>query len=825
MSGQTHSHADKPSAKTCEQSKTLYRVKPINFARFVSPAQSSNFAESDRLPRKVKSLKSSKHEQDKSKLAWVTVDTQNSLKRRMDEGRPIQPPPPRLPKKRRRDRDGPTSLRVNRPLRQSNGEPMAVPEDIWLMIFDQMHPRDLLSMRNVCMFFRQRLDRLDTTFHNARISTFGEDSPGPLPGMTEKQLAELTVGRGCMARGCVRSNTAKTYWAYGLRMCTECLNSETIDLPDAKNLMLPSMDEHFLLNLIIAAQFSSGKYQKMQSFNETESVWNMLPTTRTVLLKSDVANVLAEYEKQLETAREAWTTKKQEEATTRRAAITKLETWALTSKDVSPHHRDARRDFFIQKAQELNPPITQEMLARMIPYKNALNSNRPPTAASWDILKPKLLEARPDVEKIFEIESEEYSRNRVDRYNVLARHRLGQSSPEQLIVLELARFILSEMQAIGVADADLVLRVLNGVYDVFEIRTRTDPVYGLGKDAIQAPYKLLLDDALMIVFHVIEPAVGSDNRERSRIALSSFKCPGCPRKDCKTTYKFEELFHHIDQKHACMAGNGEKYFTLRRPFEPRLSVHTFLYYAIEWPRCLPILPLHHDAQRDVKWDPNYRPRYLEAIPTNTVSAFDGRQPLSSGCDGLDFAGNVLHAAQTMHPSTIQREFKTKIALQYGLDRFRQYGSSGQISLESLKLTYRDLSIHSGTSLTFKFRCLSCVRSQSDNKYGRTPQSFHNLVEHFERKHADTHAAGSNWATDLFELPSGAQVRDCILEADENLMAKQESTRKKLAARSKVPRKKPVAKADEILATPTASSLLNKLYTEIELLDPAIATTA
>ncbi|KAL9112452.1 MAG: hypothetical protein Q9227_003294 [Pyrenula ochraceoflavens] len=752
-------------------------------------------------------------------FAWAPVDNECTFKPRLDKGKSIQPVPSR-PTKKRRIQDRPTSLRVNRPLKDAKGEPLMVPEDIWLHICDNLHPRDLLNMLSVCSFFWKRLHELDVTFKNARINTFGEDSPEPLPNMKERELAELSVGRGCMAESCVRTNTAKAYWAYGLRLCNECLHNQTIEASEARAYMLENSDKYFLLNLIVGAQFSSGKYQRQQEYDEESHTWGQPSTTKTVFLKSDITKISQEYDSVPAEEREAWEERKIAELADRRKAIAKLQKWKWEVPGEERSHRQARSDYFEREASKLD--IAPLVLKKMLPFKDALNSNRPPTPKSWEQLKPKLFSALPIVKRILEIDRRSTYENHpmlsihhhagnlppdLQEYLTIHERRKQRKAPEQRQVLDLANQILSHVVDKGCADEDLVILVLNNVHDTWNSPANPSPVIR----------HLLMDDALMIIQLVITPFVqGWDDRKRAKLALESFRCPGCPRNDCKTVYKFEDLLAHIHVKHSCYGGVDENYHVLRAPFENKYTDHRFPFYTVDWPRSLPMLPYHQTAERKIKWDPNERPRYVQAPIDSTESAFLGRQAVPChGSSEDDFGDNVLHAAQVMHPSTISAECKTKIAIQYGLDCFFQGGTSSQLPLSALKDAFRKVSSDTKAGLPFKHRCLNCVRSLEDNKFARTPQPFQVLVEHFERKHADPQQLGYNWVTELLHLPSDVGLLQQILKADAALDAKKEEVRLKQAARSKTPRKKPVSKAALTLGTPQSMDLFERLYAPID----------
>ena len=127
--------------------------------------------------------------------------------------------------------DGPKAkrrkLKPNRAKIASNRS-QQLPDELWEIIFSNAHPRVLLAMQNVCWRTRSILQS-DKVWKRARLQVMGDDAPGPLPGLNERQFNELLHGQGCAFQNsvCGRTVTRKVYWPFMLRLCDDCFLERT----------------------------------------------------------------------------------------------------------------------------------------------------------------------------------------------------------------------------------------------------------------------------------------------------------------------------------------------------------------------------------------------------------------------------------------------------------------------------------------------------------------------------------------------------------------------------------------------------------------------
>ncbi len=323
-------------------------------------------------------------------------------------------------------------------------------------------------------------------------------------------------------------------------------------------------------------------------------------------------------------------------------------------------------------------------------------------------------------------------------------------------------------------------------------------------------YELTLDDARIVIEKVIEPEVKSwNNPRRTTAALQSFKCAGCPRKDCKTRYSFVKGFEHIHGTHAKYVGEGTKFAMFAKPF-PRYSGHdTFPWYTTPWPRNLPLVASHHEVNRQAKWFPDANIPYVSAREPSTVSAFANRAVYNIlSVLASDFDGNLVFAARELQPTVLSSESQTRIALQYALDRYATVHGTQKPVLGDFTACFKNIQ-DANRKFDFRYRCGYCARQTSvprTTKFIKSPVHFHELEEHFEKKHA-----GYDWTIDLMDLPSGEQLLDLILDGDNELKEKQELVRAREAAAKISLRKKPCPKAKVVLSTPTSMEVFDRLY--------------
>jgi len=110
---------------------------------------------------------------------------------------------------------------------------------------------------------------------------------------------------------------------------------------------------------------------------------------------------------------------------------------------------------------------------------------------------------------------------------------------------------------------------------------------------------------------------------------------------------------------------------------------------------------------------------------------------------------------------------------------------------------------------FRYRCGHCFRQANTprtTKFIKSPVHFHELEEHFEKKHVNC-----DWTTDMMQLPSGEELQDLIVAGDSALKEEQKKAQKREMAAKNSVKKKPFPKAQVTLSTPTSMEVFNTLY--------------
>ena len=168
--------------------------------------------------------------------------------------------------------------------------------------------------------------------------------------------------------------------------------------------------------------------------------------------------------------------------------IAAIEAWDKTRGVSPPRNREKRKAFFIEQAQLLNPPIREAALKKMLAYKMSLDSNTAPTQQTWEVLKRKIVPYRKLAERLVSFEEQtnhtgavgvtpdldEYERLRTARSALKEQHTFLEYNH----ILDLGRKELARWNRPDVDDADLALRVLNGVYQRYQQDPRPDTIAG-----------------------------------------------------------------------------------------------------------------------------------------------------------------------------------------------------------------------------------------------------------------------------------------------------------------------------------------------------------
>jgi len=370
-------------------------------------------------------------------------------------------------------------LRTNKPLKNSEDIHM----DVWRIILTYSPLKFLLDAKTINHRFKILLDEESTVWSSSRINQYSEDMPGPPGKMTEQRYAQLLEGRGCQSAGCSRRSTGKVYWAFCLRLCKDCLEKRTFKEEGVKQYILRDQAHYSLLALLRAAVVDGGKYSRCRQISSVTGTWEVT-TAGALYLTSDVTAIVNEYEKlvhhgKTEAEMSAWRDKKMEEVKALTSQIAAIEAWDKTRGVQSPRNREKRVTFFVEQARLLDPPIREAALKKMLAYKMSLDSNTAPTPQTWEVLKRKIVPYREAAERLVSFEEQSNYTGEVgqhmpelDEYNRLrngrAMRRQQNTAGAHDHILGLGRAELARWRRLEVNDADLALRVLNGVYQSYQ---------------------------------------------------------------------------------------------------------------------------------------------------------------------------------------------------------------------------------------------------------------------------------------------------------------------------------------------------------------------
>jgi hypothetical protein len=578
-----------------------------------------------------------------------------------------------------------------------------------------------------------------------------------------------------------------------------------------------------IFELIPAGMTSSGKY--IRTRRPDSSGWEVL--VRAVYLRSDLERIVSEHQDMVRagtpvTEIDSWKDEKRATARALMVQCTRIEDFQKDFVAAQPRHREARAEFFAAQAANLTPPLGKDVMEKIMAFKMSLDSNHEPTMRSWGDLKKKLLPHRAAAEQLLDLEqqNERYRRlgqvsPAIRNYRLLhpIRSSISPHLPEQMAVLDLGQKILRGCKDRAVADADLLLLVLKGVFDTYQQLPITDKPQGTNSDFSRGVYRLTLDDARMIVREVIEPEVRAWNDNvRSREALEKFKCVGCVRKDCTTRYTFCGIFLHILEKHAIYVAEGEDFHKLYHPFDDALQSASFPWYTVEWPKNLPVAASHQKVSKEKKWLADAEVAYVPAALPANAPAFSGRRPSdNSGAVAEDFEGNLMFAATKLRPTTLNVFCQMRIALQYALDRYAVKLGTVKPSLADFIAFLPELQA-ANEDFTLNFSCGVCKQNPDipQSAIHRRPEPLLKLKEHFEKTHST-----DDWATSLMDLPSDTQLATILQDADELSKREKQATEERLASLARNPRKKAQPHATMILERPEAMAVFEELFIRID----------
>lgn len=518
-----------------------------------------------------------------------------------------------------------------------------------------------------------------------------------------------------------------------------------------------------------------------------------------------------------------------------------LEAWHKLQKRPDTNVHSARERFFVARAAELSPPIKRSVLLRMAAFRRILNVQTPPTERSWKTLEAKILPYRIQAEVVeqFELDMMKAATDRfshsvlssptspaIKLYRLLHEHRSGHKSklrglkPEQEFVLELGKKEFKRCLDNKVADADLVLLCLKNVFDSYS--SLRDVPSGMNYDGSIGRYRLSLDDARMIVQDVMEKQIPR-NSPRGGKVFQNLRCRGCRRTDFIKSWSFVDAFEHIVHVHAKVVGQGLEFWQFAVPYardvdqrftdrDHATASTGFPWYVVPWPRCLPLVPSHQDPWTLDNWHPAISVPFVEQPPAPTVSAFENRVPRATELPDNDFVGNLLHAARTLNGIWLESECQMQIALTYAIDLYlRAEASEPPLSAFATCLS----ALHDANpSIELRFRCAVCVGEDSVYRTARQVKykiDLEALLAHWEEKHA---SGSSSWCQSLMLLPSAAEVRQQVLEADEKLQQEREATRERTEQLMGNVRKRPKLKGNVVMNARSAGEVFDQLFDRV-----------
>ena len=320
---------------------------------------------------------------------------------------------------------------------------------------------------------------------------------------------------------------------------------------------------------------------------------------------------------------------------------------------------------------------------------------------------------------------------------------------EMLAVITLANRVVDDMR-----DSNTRNPVFNGEF----VRIALMRTYKKFQEewASRSNYRLLMDDARRVYQEVIEPRLNftvKRNLFRRVEATGSVTCPACKKaKGPRRLYNFPNLMAHIFDNHTADDSGDFKDFHVDRAELPR---HVeFPWCSIEWPRNLPIPAVGQDTKG--RWDLRGEGEEHPSLSHCDPGAFDGRvAAVPIGPLPCEFVPNVLFAASELAKCSLREEFKTQIALEYGVRKYESSeGSRPDFGLlEELQLA---LMRNGVTGLFEGFRCKKCCEAMVN--YGRvaylarSAKPLGELSEHFRKVHVK-----EDWTRDMLGLPTAQDL--------------------------------------------------------------------
>lgn len=526
---------------------------------------------------------------------------------------------------------------------------------------------------------------------------------------------------------------------------------------------------------------------------------------QAIYLRSDVVQILGQYEAFQHSADAAqWSDERKQEENNkwletqkagvlaRLTEIFQVEEWLRSHQTEKQGqnriNKTQRQEFFIRKASQMTPPITEAVLKLIPAYQNAVKILKAPTEKSWNILQPKLVQDMDAAKGL--LRSDALVAAHSDLYKIVLAQRRDNATEEQKLVLELADQAIARVRkrvdARSLSDEDFSLLVLESVWVKYnKIPNMARPKSLLPLTHPDGRWALTLDDARMIYEYPIVRALTDRRRDsRARLQISIFKCPGCVRADTNKRFTLKELWTHIREKHA----QGVGPFSCFR--KAGSNNHSYSWFNIPWTRNLPALAEHQQATG--QWDPHdatpFQPsNAVPEVPAATTgrSPFDGRRAsdtYSGRATGLDdFVGNVIDAAIAFKSTGVPAHLRSKLALRYALERYEAH-STHQKGLADADPSNRtevpttpDFSVLEELSVILirmndfdlfeGMYCKACADAEPKRlgrHYGNTLHTRGNLITHYKSNAVNSrnHELQS-WSTNMFKLPNDEALANTL----------------------------------------------------------------
>ena len=673
------------------------------------------------------------------------------------------------------------AVKQNKPLRMRIGHPVAVstPMDVWRVLLQSCDPVFLLKARRVSRSFSSILE-CDKIWEEARLRIYGPDCPGPPANLTEWQYADLLTGVGCQAKNCVDKRAKRVYWIMQRRWCEKCWQKRTLT---AQAVRIITRDYAKVSTFVPCFSYNRSKKHHFIGWRATAPDWVRDPTYELGYERRAIRDVMSEIDGLLgktQDEKDEWSRLRELETRRLQQELKIVEHFFETRKRVIRREErgleEARKTFFEEKAILMHPPMRPEVLRLTSAFHRAIAIRSKPTESAWQALSVRVKEERREAEILASIDaiaseaSKEEFEILQDRINEQdqRKHEL-RSNPRQSsnlsLVLRVAELVMNSYLGVtkttsnDVADEDLIPLVLKEFYACWY-------QLGEGQELDGKPiigYDLILDDARVIVEHVIEPVIQAWESVDRQWTARYLKCPAC--RNLKQRWTFEHLMHHIIHYHTKTVGA----FSSWRP-TPNLECNDF--YRIRWPANLPVLADHQEATGH--WDLETLTEHhrlsvpIVKIEKSRPDAFAFRYASSYiGPHYHEFVENIIFAADAVkNLDCLSNGLKTLMVLKYADMKYPATNTDRPSDVHFFDMQ-TELVRHGYEELFEDFMCEYCVvyhRSANTN-FATHPnrcvtrgQSLGDMVTHY----CSTHR-GQVWTKGLFLLPSSEDLSKALAE--------------------------------------------------------------